>query len=1730
MIQFNAIRHRPLTVALLLLAAQLPDAARAGDFVDAVRRDTEALCRYPSRVLGTPGHDAAKEALAERIAALEGVTLVRQPFPLNVPVTDRAVITVARGELAGDHPVHPVWPDNVRLKSTPAEGISGPTVYIGEGHYEALPAKSLRGAVAAIEMSTYASDNWMRAFDFGARAVLLLGSAKDRASPPSYTPYFKPRYYIPDGPLANALRAGTVGEVTIHCDARWHTATGENLLALMRGTDTSLPPIILVASYDAMSVVPTVAPGADNAVDAAFMLTLLTYLTEHPPKRGVLVGFIDAFGHNLTGMRELMAMLTLTEHDLTRQAYDEHFARRLEEYEELATTVEELGDDLLTALTKLTDKTRYLTLQRYAKDVLSPEILKTREEIFDLRLAEANLKGEAAEAASALKEKKLRRKADLDSVLSGIIFKGTLPEELIDEGKTVWETIRDRVATQLTEQKERGAVLEAYDALRAEVFAAMGFTAPDPIAFPFIFGVDLSDCGITVGPSYRCEVLLATWPQGTRAFDRWLKTLIKDEGNPYVRVPAERLSALGVRADGLGPVVDRILNHEAIDLAGAQEAMSAVVPGVSEAAVQRVLNAIRAEKPHGAARVNEVAFRALLKELPQLEGDQAEQLVRDILNRESMRGGVDPSSVAVERLPLLSSVAASFQTSGVTWSTLEGLRPRLDTPQDTFERLDWNRLTPQLHITALLIEMLLNDPEFTPTPSPARPGTYPRWRMPEGVVVSESVAETIARTPDPGMLVTTYNRHKLQPPAGFRGHEFVLSGADGRFWFRPAPCHSHWSARRRFLWAYGIAEDGRIIRSIATIKSMLNARDPGLFALTRNPPLAPLRGETFECIEVNGPRFRDPRYQRPLFGGRVLDVGRGGIPKKHVWNATAGPMFGLLQPNTRFQLILGGGGTNRMILINVAEDLNTKGRSLREAIQTGFPADKPLPALPELISARDFFRIDEWRLRRLEGAGVVCEAIREIHEETRVKLEAADKAFEEDRGAAYKRAANAALANEIRVYQAVQDQADDVTRGAIFLLLLLVPFAIAMERLLFASPEIARQIGRSMAIFVVMFVILCSFHPGFRITSMPAVILIAFMVLLLSVSVINMVLSKFRADMEELRRGTLAEASGAQTGRGGVIASAIWLGIANMRKRFLRTLLTGLTIVLVTFSLLCFTSSSTYKDTRTTTLDGITSTHDGALLQHPSSQELDPETVESVALMLGGDKTVVGRYWVTNSEPNWRLHIRAADTGRLVTLKAALGLEPDEARFSAVKEVLPNWERFAEGGGCYLSKATAERLGVTAGDTVVVAGTALELIAAYDGRAVERGEREPGDPPPLLKLDGQPLLPLDYTVRKDDSSMADAATMEAVMAAGGAAEPDPSLVYVSGDETIILPVPLALDLGASLRSIAVRSDTTDARTLANALMRIIVYPIYFGAGDKVKAIVSTPLLPKAPRNLLIPILIAALIIFNTMLNSIAERKKEIYIYSSLGLAPRHIGVLFLGEALTYGLMGSVFGYIIGQGAATVLTHFNLMGGITLNYSGSNVILTMGLVLTVVIASALVPAFMAAKVASPSGDLDWKVPAPENGVIKAQLPFTVSRQAAPGLAAFLYEYFDAHGDGAIGCFTSDKLQLEPGDDNVIVRLKSVIWPAPYDLGVRQRVTIDFTGSEADICDLHVRLEHDAGQERSWWRLNRVFLGDIRNQLLGWRNIAPERMLNYIRQATGDRDRAPDAPDAPAEAAT
>ena len=144
---------------------------------------------------------------------------------------------------------------------------------------------------------------------------------------------------------------------------------------------------------------------------------------------------------------------------------------------------------------------------------------------------------------------------------------------------------------------------------------------------------------------------------------------------------------------------------------------------------------------------------------------------------------------------------------------------------------------------------------------------------------------------------------------------------------------------------------------------------------------------------------------------------------------------------------------------------------------------------------------------------------------------------------------------------------------------------------------------------------------------------------------------------------------------------------------------------------------------------------------------------------------------------------------------------------------------------------------------------------------------------------------------------------------------------------------------------------------------------------------------------------------------------------------------------------------------------------------------------------------------------WAVPPPVDGVIEDKLPFTVTGKTANGIILYLYDYFDAHRDGTIGCFLTDRLDFFYREDEpALTGLSGTVSLAPYDMGVLQdfEITVRPTDTE-DILEIDIALRHQAGQTAIWTRLNRTFLGELRGQLLGWRNLRAGRVLRYISDA-------------------
>ncbi|MFU8781124.1 MAG: FtsX-like permease family protein, partial [Kiritimatiellia bacterium] len=1081
---------------------------------------------------------------------------------------------------------------------------------------------------------------------------------------------------------------------------------------------------------------------------------------------------------------------------------------------------------------------------------------------------------------------------------------------------------------------------------------------------------------------------------------------------------------------------------------------------------------------------------------------------RAVVNVDALSGRASGRGFLPQRA-LISAVGSSFGLPGVTWVTDDAPRRQPDSPLDRYDGLNWSRIEPQLAPTLQFLSWLFREESLGYQSIPAASLTS-NWRHGMGRIVDISAGETVPRVPRAGFLVALIgNRPDMD---GIRTLQFAITGPDGKFRIPLLPAVVHSQHAQKQMAAFRLDHDGAIVEGVSTTASMVTTRLATSFSLSARPGEQLPRAVTFETRELNGPSFFDARFMEPLAEATLLDTVRGGAPQQSSFSIDReGQMWGLVPRDVRWQLILRAGAARvRMALLNVLPEGRALGLSERETFLRGFAVAEPLSSIPEHVSVRDLVTLNEWRLTDYRAAGITSEKVDVIRDVAREALAEADAAVLADDGAALKRAATVALSNEIRAYQAVRELGLDVSRGAIFLMLMLVPFSIAMERLIFASAKIGRQIVAAISIFAVMTTLLWSFHPAFSISAQPLIIVMAFTILAMSVVVIGMVLSRFKASVRELQ-STLAEGSGAKMSRGGLVMSAVFLGIANMRKRKVRTALTGTTVVLVTFALLCFSSTSSFVDRRDFSLDNITSENSSVLVRRPTYGPLSWTARDVVLNLLAEHDVEVGeRVWITAGlgQANWRMHLIEPRTGIQAPIVGVLGVSAIEDRLSGIDRVLPNWSTFAAEGGCYISSDTAIRLGVDVGDALVMQGKELHVRGIFDPFALEDD---------VVQLDGTRILPYDYGQRQPDwidRDSQDVMEQETASAAAIAPDGDDGSLYIQGQDLLIVPADFAREMEGTLRSFGIVCESPEqASVIANALAQTIAFPAYYtNVQGGVNVLVSTPLVALPPRNIAIPLVIAALIIFTTILNSVSERKGEIYVYTSLGLAPTHVGALFVAEALTYGLMGAVFGYIAGQGVATFFTGLGLMEGITLNYSGTAVIKTMLLVQFVVVLSAIVPAIMAGKIASPSSEMDWKVPNPVDGEIRDLLPFTVSPAAARGLVGFIYEYLDAHRDGVLGGFDVDAIELlQPGEAGCVAGLRARLWLEPYDMGVRQTMRLLVDPEEDGACTISVVIRHEAGAPKVWWRLNRPFFFDLRRQLLGWRKLSPERLLAYVKSA-------------------
>jgi hypothetical protein len=286
--------------------------------------------------------------------------------------------------------------------------------------------------------------------------------------------------------------------------------------------------------------------------------------------------------------------------------------------------------------------------------------------------------------------------------------------------------------------------------------------------------------------------------------------------------------------------------------------------------------------------------------------------------------------------------------------------------------------------------------------------------------------------------------------------------------------------------------------------------------------------------------------------------------------------------------------------------------------------------------------------------------------------------------------------------------------------------------------------------------------------------------------------------------------------------------------------------------------------------------------------------------------------------------------------------------------------------------------------------------------------------------------------------------------------------------------------------------------------------VYVGLNGKTyaySAIGDTP--TEGLGNLVAPVAIAVLIVLSTMLGAVQERKREIAVFSSVGLSPTHVAVLFLAEAFVYAILGAVIGYLLGQAFSHLVVTGVVLQGLNVNYSSDSAILSVGIVIVVVLGSTVYPAIMASRLARPSQISGFVLPPLVGDRVSLPLPFSFNARDAEAVCAFLAEFFDAHAEASAGEFSSGNIRLERKGTECHLCVR--VWLAPYDFGVSQDIRFVTREGIGDASSATMEITRLSGDQASWRRVNARFLKTIRKQFLIWRALGEVVRIRYQKDA-------------------
>ncbi|MBW2192157.1 MAG: M28 family peptidase [Deltaproteobacteria bacterium] len=1059
-------------------------------------------------------------------------------------------------------------------------------------------------------------------------------------------------------------------------------------------------------------------------------------------------------------------------------------------------------------------------------------------------------------------------------------------------------------------------------------------------------------------------------------------------------------------------------------------------------------------------------------------------------------------STFIDRPPLGGEVSALAGYLGLSLVTGHDARARWGTPYDLPGNMDMNYAARQSAFLNGMVKLLSEAPRLDS-------GRFPRngFASVTGRVKLLRQGELFPDQPASGTVILAY-----QGP----GRYYATVDAMGNFYLRGM-------ATRKLTLHKAIIEGYMFDPATGAVVLAIDKKQTGKAAYRLKIQRTSMETDLvmFACKQTTIFNLLEPRNFRYMHRFKLIDGRRETLPMRYWYSridtrdSIISSIF--LEPGTPLKLTLSDTILQKKMILLNADDSHPEG--------IGYRVDEwPFIHHTTLRAARDMWTLLKPRIANLENHGIFNEKIRALQLQGTTAMKQSEMSLEAKQYDRYFENAAKSWALASRVYNQVEKTQKDVLFGVLFYIALFVPFAFCAERLLFSFVDIHKRIVAFFGILILLIILIYNVHPAFRLAYSPVVVILAFFIMGLSLVVTLIIFFRFEEEMVLLQQRA-REMKAPEITQWKAFAAAFFLGVSNLRRRRIRTVLTCTTLIILTFTIMSFTSVRSLRH-HSRILFQKNAPYQGFLLKHAGWNDIPPEALGILSNAFGEMGRVAPRVWLETDDRTRATQVPVRHKENVFVARGVLGLSHDEVRVTGLDQILVDGRWFQEGEGnvVLLPERMAQSLGVDPGEpqrrTVTLWGVPFEVAGLFSGQ----GLQERSD------LDGEPLTPAIFP--SETFSEMTEVEIDALESGEDVRSFQGRYQHLSGDLTVIMPYKTLLALGGRFKGVAVRFESEKpVRTTARDLVDRFGLTLFSGepAGTFVYHASDTINYSGVP-NILIPMIISVLIVLNTMIGSVYERKREIGIYTSVGLAPSHVSFLFIAEAMAFAVLSVVLGYLLAQSAASLFGGTSLWAGITVNYSSLSGIGAMVLVILVVLVSVIYPSKVAAEIAMPDIKRSWTIPEPRGNVLAITLPFLMKLREHRSIGGYLLTYFREHQDVSHGLFSTGKTELpmvcpmldgnrkKASDcvksthcEKICLRLSMDMWLAPFDFGIMQRTEIEFVPSAGNpgFLELRVNLSRKAGEANAWLRINKIFLYDLRRQLLTWRSLDATALKRYER---------------------